>query len=245
MLDQRASPPGRRAFSFGRYSGWGGGVCLRPRDATATGTATATAVTAARLASAGAAAGRGCRSRSGVHPCTHSLPRPSMAAATTPPTRRVFGMLCGRRFDRGSVLALTRRQGYRCRPGVPVGAGGTGHASVERRRDPTQPARRAPAGIRRPFRQQAGSYESRSPPVRSPQTKRWPALQSKLRPVSRPRTSWPGGMAPVAHGCATTRVRTGRPPEGWANPRGGDGPVRSQRAPASTLQSSNLQGTKA
>ena len=183
----------------------------------------------------GAAPGRGCRGRSGVHPCTHSLPRPSMAAATTPPTRRVFGMLCGRRFDRGSVLALTRRQGYRCRPGVPVGAGGTGHASVERRRDPTQPARRAPAGIRRPFRQQAGSYESRSPPVRSPQTKRWPALQSKLRPVSRPRTSWPGGMAPVAHGCATTRVRTGRPPEGCAPPPGHGGPFRSRR-PATRLK---------
>ena len=46
---------------------------------------------------------------------------------------------------------LTRRHGYRCRPGVPVGAGETGHASVERRPRPdaagTESAHRDPAPV--------------------------------------------------------------------------------------------------
>ena len=51
------------------------------------------------VGSVGAAPGRGCRGRSGVHPCTHSLPRPSMAAAATPPAHHVFGGRWGRRSD--------------------------------------------------------------------------------------------------------------------------------------------------
>ncbi len=124
---------------------------------------------------------------------------------------------------------LTRCHQYRCRPGVPVGAGETGHASVERRPRPdaagTESAHGDPAPVSpascAPTKQVAD-------PMRSPPAKRWLALQPKLRPVSRPRTSWPGGMAPVAQGCATTRVRTGRPPEGGAIPPGHGGPVRSR-----------------
>ena len=54
-----------------------------------------------------------------------------------------------------------------------------------------------------------------------------PSRRAKPRPQRRPRTSCPGGRAQVAQGCATTRVRTGRPVEGCALPPGHGGPVRS------------------
>ena len=62
-------------------------------------------------APAGAVVDRRHRSRSGVHPCTHSLPRPPMAAAPTPPAHHVFGVRWGRRsgharpYRRASVVA--------------------------------------------------------------------------------------------------------------------------------------------
>ena len=60
--------------------------------------------------------------------------------------------------------------------------------------------------------------------------------RAKPPPKRRPRTSCPGGRAQVAQGCATTRVRTGRPVEGCALPPGHGGPVRSWHEPVTALQ---------
>ena len=66
--------------------------------------------------------------------------------------------------------------------------------------------------------------------------------QSKPRPRRSPRTPCPGERAQVAHGCATTRVKTGCRPEGWALSPGHGGPFRSRRfnppAPRPLLQAS-------
>ena len=53
------------------------------------------------------------------------------------------------------------------------------------------------------------------------------SLSNEAEASKLPRTPSDRGMAQVAHGCATTRVRTGRPVEGCALPPGHGGPVRS------------------
>ena len=160
-------------------------------------------------ASAGAAAGQGYRDRSGVHPCTHSLPRPSMAAAATPPARHVFGCV--------GVVA-------------PVMA----NASPDRKAD--RDLRRS--GHSRSYRRAsvvAGAWPADE--GKGGDTWHWLLAMSSRRakppPKRRPRTSCPGGRAQVAQGCATTRVRTGRPVEGCAIPLSDGGPFRSRdRSPS-------------
>ena len=51
----------------------------------------------------------------------------------------------------------------------------------------------------------------------------------KAQTPNRPKAVVAWGMAQVAHGCATTRVKTGCRPEGWALSPGHGGPFRSRR----------------
>ena len=163
--------------------------------------------TAGGSASAGAAAGQGYRDRSGVHPCTHSLPRPSMAAAATPPACHVF-------WGFQIVALIPASAGLAPVPGV-VGIGGVA----------TDPASRPTAGLRRAHlrRRRPGSSItfSRKPRSASDRSDELPAARGRrVLGVGR---KWHRDVPRPEYG-QDVRPRDAPRPQGTAAPSEADAP---------------------